>query len=305
MKPQSRRNFLTSSAALTSAAFTSGVLTSGVAHAKTAGHEICTFTKPLQSLTFDELGRSIAKLGFDGIELPVRAGGHIEPENVADELPKAHAALKKHGVNITLITTNVLDPNDKTNQQVVQTASALGIKRYRTNYFKYDLKKPITKQLQSFKPMIKELADLNRQYNITGCYQNHAGATNLGSTLWDLYYLIKDIPVEHLGVAFDIRHATIEAGSAWPTLVNLMRPHFAIVYVKDAYWPKPGAKATNCPLGEGVVNDAFFKTLRETNYTGPVSLHEEYLDHKDPKLVPVHLKAMADDFVVLRKWLKG
>ena len=50
-------------------------------------NKICVFTKPFNSLSFDELADRIAELGFDGIEAPIRVGGHVEPDQVEDRLP--------------------------------------------------------------------------------------------------------------------------------------------------------------------------------------------------------------------------
>ena len=46
------------------------------------------FTKPWK-MPVAELGRFVKGLGFDGIELPVRPGYQVLPENVRRDLPKA------------------------------------------------------------------------------------------------------------------------------------------------------------------------------------------------------------------------
>jgi hypothetical protein len=47
-------------------------------------------------------------VGWQGIELPLRANGQIEPERVADDLPKMVEALKKRGLQVGLITTDIV-----------------------------------------------------------------------------------------------------------------------------------------------------------------------------------------------------
>ena len=37
-------------------------------------------------------------LGFDGVDLSVRPGGHVEPDNVETDLPKAIEALADNGL---------------------------------------------------------------------------------------------------------------------------------------------------------------------------------------------------------------
>ena len=59
----------------------------------------------------------------------------------------------------------------------------------------------------------------------------------------------------------------------------------------------------NVPLGEGNVNPRFFRMLADSGFTGPISLHEEYLDHRPPELVPQHLAAIEHDFATLKAWL--
>ncbi|MDP6915360.1 MAG: sugar phosphate isomerase/epimerase, partial [Verrucomicrobiota bacterium] len=65
----------------------------------------CVFTKPLQMLSYDDLADLIAELGFDGIEGTIRPGGQITPEQVPDELPKMVDALKKRGLEMTIMAS--------------------------------------------------------------------------------------------------------------------------------------------------------------------------------------------------------
>lgn len=262
---------------------------------------ICAFTKPFNSLSFDELADRIAELGFDGIEAPIRKGGHIEPTAVEDELPKLVEALRKRNLEITVLTSDLNDPNDPITAQVLGTAAALGIRRYRMKYLRYDLKRPVIEQLDEWRPRLRDLAAMNHELGIRAVYQNHASGKNLGAVLWDLKHVLEGIPVDRIGVAYDIRHATVEGGMSWPITFNVIRPHVDTVYVKDFRWV--GKKTENVPLGEGNVNPRFFRMLADSGFRGPISLHEEYLDHRKPELVPQHLAAIEQDFATLKKWL--
>ena len=294
-----RRNFLL--AAGCGLATASLSTTQVVAADSPSKNSICVFTKPFNSLTFDELADRIAELGFDGVEAPIRDGGHIEPAAVPDELPKFVEALKKRNLELTVMTSDINDPNDPLTEKVLKTASELGVRRYRMKYFKYDFNQPILKQLDEWKPRFKDLAAMNRQFGVTALYQNHAGRNYLGASLWDIRQILEGIAVNEIGVAYDIRHATVEAGMSWPVTYHMIRPHIETVYVKDFVWD--GAKPKNVPLGEGHVSADFFQMLKKSEFNGPVSLHEEYLDHRKPELVPTHLAAIKDDLTTLRKLL--
>jgi len=264
-------------------------------------HKFCVFTKPFNSLSYDQLASEIASLGFAGIEAPIRPGGHIEPESVPDELPKLSAALKKHNLEITVMTSNINDPTDPQTEKILKTAAKLGIARYRMRYFHYDFDKPITNQIKNWNGQLRDLAALNKDLGISAVYQNHAGAKYLGASLWDLDQALAGIDPQQIGVAYDIRHATVDGGTSWPATFRMIRPRITTVYVKDFRWVDNQAR--NVPLGKGQVSPAFFKLLEKTKYNGPISLHEEYLDHRDPKLVPKHLAAIKHDFATLQSWL--
>lgn len=295
-----RRDFLVAAGcSLASASFAG---TTAIAADSPSKNSICVFTKPFNSLTFDELADRIAELGFDGIEAPIRKGGHIEPEAVSDELPKLVEALRKRNLEITVMTSDINDPNDPLTEKVLKTASKLGIRRYRMKYFNYDFDQPILKQINKWRPQIEDLAALNRDLKVTALYQNHAGRNYLGAPLWDLSKLLQGISVDEIGVAYDIRHATAEGGMSWPVTYHMIRPHIDTVYVKDFVW-NDGVRPVNVPLGEGRIDDDFFKLLRKSGFNGPISLHEEYLDHRKPELVPDHLSAIKRDFAVLKKML--
>src|SRR5690606_4651321 len=82
-----RRHFLKGSTGLALAPLLSPLL-GRTAHAAdksqaptdTSRYEFCTFTKPLQHLPYAEMAKTLAAMGFDGIEGAVRPKGHVLPE---------------------------------------------------------------------------------------------------------------------------------------------------------------------------------------------------------------------------------
>jgi sugar phosphate isomerase/epimerase len=265
-----------------------------------ARNPICLFIKFVQSLSYDELADAVAEMKADGIEATVRKGGYIPPERAADELPKLVETLARRNLKVTMITTDVLSVDDPNTRPVLETAAKLGIPMYRMGSYKYDLNRSVMDQLNAIGPSLKELGALNAELGIQAVYQNHSGADHVGGTVWDIYSLIKDIPKEQIALAFDIRHATIEAGLSWPTVYNAMRSRIATVYVKDFDWI--GRRAEHVPLGKGRVDRAFFQRLLADGFTGPISLHVEYLDDGDAQ---ENLAALRRDLAVLRGWLQS
>jgi sugar phosphate isomerase/epimerase len=291
-----RREFVSVALAAGSAAI---VQPSSVLAAEQPGkHETCAFIKFIQTLSYDQLANTIAEIGYDGIEATVRAKGYVPPERVEDELPKLVEALNKRNLRITVMTTDVNRVDQPLTAKVLKTAAAVGVKRYRMGAYRYDLGQPVESQLAELKPVLADLAAMNRELGLQGVYQNHSGATNVGAPVWDIYSLVKHHPVDELGIAFDIRHATVEGGLAWPIHFNLVRPHLGIVYFKDFTWH--GRRAENVPLGAGQVDPKFVTQLQKSGYNGPISVHVEYLEQAG---VRENVEALKNDLTTLRTWL--
>ncbi|QNF31734.1 TIM barrel protein [Adhaeribacter swui] len=239
---------------------------------------ICVFSKHLQWLGVPEMAKAVADLGYDGIDLTVRKGGHIEPEQAATELPKAVAQIRKAGLEVPMIVTNITDPKDPFTEPILKAASQAGVKYYRTNWVNYDPKLGILKTLEQYKKQFRELAGLNKKYNIRGAYQNHSG-TSVGAAVWDIYELLKDIDPRWLGVQYDIMHATAEGGESWLNGLDLLQKHVNCLDFKDFYWAKKDGKWQHqiVPLGQGMVNfKKFFSLIKQFNISGPMSIHLEY-----------------------------
>lgn len=245
--------------------------------------KFCAFEKPLQFLNYDELAELLAERGFDGVEATVRAGGHVLPERVEQDLPRLHDALKKRGLEITVLASGINAVESPHAEKVLRTAAKLGIKRYRMLWYQYDLQKAILPQLEAIRPRIKKLAALNRELGLTALYQNHSGDKMIGAPIWDIYSVIKDFDPKEIAIAYDTRHAAVEGGLSWPIQFNLVRSHLAAVFVKDFVWEK--GKVKNVPLGEGRVDKKVFALLKEMNFAGPFSVHVEYLEGSRDKTV--------------------
>ena len=236
------------------------------------------FSKHLQFLDYDEMARKAKEIGFDGLDLTVRPGGHVEPENVERDLPKAAEAIHKHGLQLKMMTTRITDPNDPVTEKILKTASSLGVTDYRTGYLSYDPKLPVEESLGRMQPSLKELAAMNKYYGIKGAYQNHSGL-RVGGPVWDLFMLLNDIDPDWLGIQYDIRHATAEGGTAWPTGYNLIKKLIHSLDIKDFMWAREDNewKLQNVPLGEGMVEfDRFFEMLKTDGISVPISIHYEY-----------------------------
>jgi sugar phosphate isomerase/epimerase len=276
-----------------------GLGSAGVAEpAAPPRYAFCAFTKFVQSFSFDQLGEAVSQAGFPGVEAPVRQGGHFTMEEAPEKLPTLVETLRQHKVEVTILCTDVLRADQPHAEPCLRTAAKLGVKRYRMGFYRYDLAKSVTGQLAEIGPAIRDLAALNRELGLQAVYQNHSGADMVGAAVWDFYRLIEDVPSDEVALAFDIRHATIEAGLAWPATFNAVRPHIGAVFVKDFDWD--GRRARHVPLGQGRVDPKFFSMLNSSGFAGPISVHVEYLPRGG---AAANAQALKTDFATLQRWL--
>lgn len=300
-----RREFIRASVGSAAAAwaYTSSPLKAEVAGTKP--YKIIGFSKAFQNLNAEDTADTVAEIGWDGIECPVRPNGQgqIEPERAADELPKMIESLKKRGKELTLVTTAINRLSDPHAESLLRTLSKLGIRKYRLGFYHYSNTRSIPDQLKSLSEDLRAIAQLNQELGLQAGFQNHSGKDLVGAAVWDIWTIMRDLPAEHLGVCFDIGHATIEGGLSWPTDARLMEGRMTAVYIKDFLWQRTdkGWKEKWVMLGEGMVNPAFFKWLKSTAFDGPISQHHEY-DHGKGKPM---IEKMKKDLAVLKTWLNA
>jgi sugar phosphate isomerase/epimerase len=275
--PFSRRALLSSGAALCASTAPAGAAEEKPSAGKL---KVAIFSKHLQFLQGEALAAGAAEIGFDGIDLAVRKGGHVEPERVRQDLPKLVATVRSHGLEVPMLTTDIMDTQTPYAEDVLKTMSGLGIRRYRWGTFRYDADRPLAAQLEELKPRVAKLAALNARYQTGAMYHTHSGIGLVGASIWDLYLVLKDFDPQAVGVNYDIGHATIEGGfGGWINSLRITGPHLRGVAVKDFLWEKDkrGWKANFKPLGTGMARlPQFFSMLAAAHFSGPLQLHFEY-----------------------------
>jgi len=301
--PSSTRRAFLSTTALAGLSLSADSLS---AAGKPLKNPICVFNKPIQHLGYREQAELVAELGFDGIEGTVRKGGHVEPEKVEKDLPRQIKALREHGLEMTIMTTDIDSADSEVHRRVLETAASLGVKRFRMGGIRYSADKPLPAQLDTIKNTFADLAAFCAPLDLQPLYQVHSGAYRFGAGIWDLHSVLSQIDDGNPGVAYDIRHATVEGGLSWPTEFDLMRPFFGAVYCKDFVWNDSDGRPENVPLGTGRVDyPRFFTMLKKSGYEGAISLHMEYMDHRDPSLLQDAIAAIRKDRETLHELMQG
>ena len=251
---------------------------------------------------YEDLGKNAKAIGFDGVDLTVRAKGHVLPERVTEDLPRAVRAIRAHGLSVPMITTGLLSPAEPAAVPTLKAAAAEKIPFWKPGYYRYKLDSDVEASVAQVRSNVAGLAALSKEYGVVCGLHNHSG-DYFGAAVWDTRAVIADLEPKIIGYYFDPAHATIEGGLAgWRISMNLVLPRLKMVALKDFYWNKSndGAwKLTWCPMGEGMVDwKRTFGLLAKHGFRGPLTLHVEY--HTNDELA-----AIAKDYEFIRKQMKA
>lgn len=278
--------------------------------------EVSVFSKHLQWLGWEAMIRAAVEIGFDGVDLTLRKGGHVAPENAERDLPAVAEMIRRAGLELSMVTTSIVDTKTPHVESMLRAMKAAGVKLYRWGGFKYQVDEAIPVQLERLRSEAAKLAELNRKYGVCAMYHTHSGA-EVGASIWDLWVILKDLDSSAVGVNYDVAHATVEGGlGGWMRSAQLIAPWMRGAALKDFRWARNARgewRPQWCPLGEGMVDfGRFLAQLRKVNFSGPLQLHFEYslggaevgADHLsvDPQTV---MAAMKRDLTALRGWLRS
>ena len=232
------------------------------------------FTKPWK-ISLDELGALVRGFGFDGIELPVRPGYQVQPENVLRDLPKAVKNLANHGIKIF----SIAGPTD---EPTIAACAEAGVPTIR-------IMVPIGEDgyMATESRVQKEfdvLAPLLEKYGVKIGVQNHINKFICNAM--GLRHLIEKYDSRWFGVVWDAAHNAL-CGEEPEMGIDIVWSHLCMVNLKNAYW-----KRSNGPEADQVTWQPWWTSgrqglahwpriaaeLKRRSYQGVVCLTAEYSD---------------------------
>jgi sugar phosphate isomerase/epimerase len=235
------------------------------------------FTKPWKTLPLPQLGQLVSGLGFDGIELPVRPGFQIEPEDVAS-LPRAAETLAEYGVSIF----SVAGPSD---EATIAACAEAGVPIIR-------VMAPIAQgeaYLEAearYQRRFEALVPLLDEYEVKIGVQNHCGREIANAV--GLRRLIERFDPRHIGAVWDAAHEAL-GGSEPDLALDVIWSHLCMVNLKNAVWLR-----TNGPESQYAQWRVYWTSgrhglavwprvvdaLKARAYEGVICLTAEYSDEK-------------------------
>ena len=198
--------------------------------------KIDAYSRHLQWLrTPDEVAQAVIDMGFDGLDITVRPyPGHVDPTRVAQDLPPFVNTIRKHGILVRAITCPITDADSPNAEQILATASSLGITHYWWGTFRYDTTQPVMPQLDALKPRVEKLAKLNEKYKMKAMYHTYEGDRTVGAAIWDFLYVLKNFDPAYVSFHYDVGHMVVAGGgNTWALNLRAAGPYIGGVSVKD------------------------------------------------------------------------
>lgn len=235
------------------------------------------FTKFLKELDVKGLAAFCKDVGLDGVDLAVRPGYPVHPDNVRDALPAAAQTLRDEGLVIGLVSspTDMIDADGKVARALFEASAKAGVPAIKIGYFLY--KPPFTEALDGARRRLAGFARLAERTGVRACYHTHSG-NMLGNNAASLRLLLDGADPHHVGAFFDTGHTAINGGPAAMEL-DTIRSWLSLVAIKDMLWQKgdKGWSANVMPASQGIVRwDEVASGLRQARFNGTISLHGEY-----------------------------
>jgi sugar phosphate isomerase/epimerase len=256
------------------------------------------FTKMLKELDLKGLIAFCKNVGLDGLDLAVRPGYPVNPENMAKMLPEAAKALASEALTIGIVTTetNLNDPASKVAKGLFEACGAAGVPAIKIGYFGY--KGDFNANLKDARTKLAGFAKLAEQTKVRACVHTHSG-NYIPNNCATLRILLQDFDPHHIGAFVDTGHTAVNGGPIRMEL-GMVRPHLSLIAIKDMIWDK-GAKGWAhrvTTAGDGIVNwKEVALAVKENKFNGTICLHGEY----ETKDQAERLQKAKDELAFLKK----
>jgi sugar phosphate isomerase/epimerase len=238
------------------------------------------FTKPWREPQVGALGELVAGMGFDAVELPVRPGYQVTPDEVSTALSAAARELARSGVGIASIASG-------TDEATFAACADAGVPFIR-------IMVPIgvngyVATGTEIRRVLAGLSERAERYGVRVAIQPHYDDYIADSS--ELFALLQDVDPRHVAAIWDSAHDALARKRPAHGL-ELLWPWLGIVNLKSAYYERVDepASAFGDPVWEPVFTDArsgmaewgrALAYLAERGFAGPICLTAEYTDESD------------------------
>ena len=246
--------------------------------------QLIMFSKMLQEFSVAEAGEIMRGIGFEGVDLTVRPGGHVLPEKVEADLEPAVEALRDKGLAVPMITTAIESADDPTAEPIFRTAAACGIGALKLGYWQVKEFGTMRERIADAKEKLVGVNTLAGKHGVSANIHVHSGDF-LSACATVVWMLVEPYDPACIGAYPDLCHMGLEGGrSGWKQGLDLLGDRINLVGVKNAgLFPQKDDEGNVrwqgklLPVWEGLTPlPEAFSYLKQLGFDGPCSFHSEY-----------------------------
>lgn len=279
--------------------------------------KLAMFSKNIDSLPLTEAGQAMQQMGFDGVDLPVRAPrgslppGRVLPEKAREELPKVIKALAEFGLTVPMISTGIVDADDDNAVAIFEAAGANGVSDVKVQLWPYAGFGTFVSEMGVVERRLDGLEKLAERTGVRVVIHVHSGNV-MSASPFMVWHWIKDRNPSAIGAYVDFEHVTLETGPASRMMaLDLLGKRINVIGIKDFAWKLEDGKSLGTklerkrvPVGKGVVPwPEIFSCLKKAGSDPILSVHSEYFGAMSfqPMSVPELIEQTAADVKYLRE----
>lgn len=242
---------------------------------------LCVYSGNLSKIPYSDLAEIVKQMGYDGVDLTVMKGGHVDPSLYMVHLDRAFQTFHDAALELPMVTTSFTSASQPFAYQIFYVSALFGAKFCRLGTWPPFSGSDLAARAGTLRNVLTQFAATGSQCKITPLLANHAGSFP-GRSIPETEALVSGIVPGAFGYCFDPAQAVIEGNSAdaWESALQAALPRLGAVALSDVTLEKTTARP--CALGEGVIDwKKFFSVLATARFNGPVSLHLDYETRND------------------------
>jgi len=240
------------------------------------GRDFFVFSKPWKDVSVSTLGGIVKRMGFDGVEFPLRDGYQVEPAGAEKGLPKLAGELGQCGVKICTVAS-------ETTERVFAGCQAAGVPIIRVMFMNYGMPKQYLQAESDWKREIEGFLPLCVKYGVKVSVQQHCGPGVNNSM--EMLHLLEGYDAKLVGGVWDAAHSGL-AGEEPEQALDIIWSHLHLANFKNACYirangPEAPAKyRIHMTTGEnGLCSwERAVAHLKKRGYAGGVCMPAEYSD---------------------------
>jgi sugar phosphate isomerase/epimerase len=176
-----------------------------------------------------EVAEACHQIGNTTIDLTVRAyPGHVDPAKVKTDLPTFVKGLQQNGITTTVLGADIVDDQTPYLEDMLGTASSLGIKYNWWRGFNFDNTKPYPPQIEALKPRLEKLVKIQEKFGMKAMYHPQGGI------MFDQLELIRNFDPRYVSLHYDTSHWLQVSESNMAAMMMMAGPYLGGFVWKDA-----------------------------------------------------------------------